>query len=215
MSDGAVVLLSGGLDSGTSLAMWRASGAPAHCVFADYGQRAVAAEVEYGRRLAERFDATWETVDLPWLARAAAATGCALSADGEDLPERTVEDPGDAASARAVWVPARNVVLAAAAAALAEAHGADWVVAGFNREEAATFPDNSPAFVAAGTAFLGLGTRGSVRLESPTLALDKPAIVQAARQLGLSRDDVWSCYHGGEAPCGSCESCVRSARAWA
>jgi 7-cyano-7-deazaguanine synthase len=54
-----------------------------------------------------------------------------------------------------------------------------------------------------------------VRVDSPTLAMDKTAIVAAARRLGIAERDVWSCYRGGEQPCGVCESCLRSRRAWA
>ena len=114
------------------------------------------------------------------------------------------------ASAAAVWVPARNVVLVAVAAALAEALGADAVVPGFNREEAATFADNSAAFATACEAVLRLGTRSGVRVVAPTLAMDKDAIVATARTLGFSAADFWSCYEGGPSPCGRCESCLRS-----
>ena len=84
------------------------------------------------------------------------------------------------------------------------------MVAGFNREEAATFPDNSAAFLDAATHLLALGTRTGVRCISPTLAWDKARIVVEARRLGFGPDDFWSCYDGGDKPCGRCESCVRS-----
>jgi 7-cyano-7-deazaguanine synthase len=88
--------------------------------------------------------------------------------------------------------------------------GARFVVAGFNREEAATFADNSAAFVAASDEVLALGTRNGVQVTSPTLAWDKPQIVAAARALGFTAADFWSCYEGGDEPCGRCESCLRS-----
>ncbi len=210
----AVVLLSGGLDSGTSLALWHGAGhAIACCLFVDYGQQARTAEARVSEALARRYDAPWQRVELPWLGDYAARAGCAL-VGADALPERTVEDPGDADSAARVWVPARNVVLISAAAAAAEVHGADTIVAGFNREEAETFPDNSADFVRATDAMLAFGTREGVRVESPTLALDKVGIVAAARESGLGPDDFWSCYRDGERPCGVCESCVRAKRAW-
>ena len=140
--------------------------------------------------------------------------GAALVEGGGALPQRTVEDPGDDASAARVWVPARNVVLLAAAAAYAESLGCGSVVAGFNREEAEAFADNSAEFLAAMDAALALGTRDSVRVESPTLGLTKVEIVAVARRLGLGPDDFWSCYSGGPEACGRCESCARSIRAW-
>ena len=125
-------------------------------------------------------------------------------------PEASADAPGDEQSARAVWVPARNAVFVSAAGALAEAVGAGCVIAGFNREEAETFPDNSRAFLDAATAFLGLGTRDGLQVVSPTIDWDKPRIVEEALRLGYGPDDFWSCYEGGDAPCGRCESCVRS-----
>lgn len=211
----AIVLLSGGLDSGTALAMWRqrARGVVL-ALTVDYGQRAAAAELRVSRALAERFSVAWQAVELPWLGELARRAGSALVVGGGELPRRTIAAPGDASSAAAVWVPARNVVLLAVAAAHAEAHAAESVVTGFNREEAATFADNTPEFVAAMNAALGLGTRSGVEVVSPTQHLTKSEIVAAARSNGLQREDFWSCYGGGVAPCGGCESCVRSAAAW-
>jgi 7-cyano-7-deazaguanine synthase len=113
-----------------------------------------------------------------------------------------------------VWVPGRNAVFVAVGAAWAEALGCPVVLTGFNREEADTFPDNSPEFVAAAGRFLASGTRSGVRVESPTLHWDKPEIARQARALGLGPDDFWSCYQDGPEPCHRCESCLRSARAW-
>ena len=215
MSGRAVVCLSGGLDSGVALGLWLArGGSVALAVFADYRQRAAEPEARASQALAQRFDVAWERIALPWLGDVAAAAGSALMRTGGDLPRATPEEPGGAESARAVWVPARNVVLVAAAAAFAEAAGAAVVLTGFNREEAATFADNSAEFTAAMTAALRLGTRGGVRVESPAQDLDKAEIVAAAQRLGLRAGDFWSCYDGGAVPCGRCESCARSERAW-
>lgn len=215
----AVGLLSGGLDSGVAVASWLADGGVVERVlFADYGQRAVAAEARASEALAGRLGLTWERLDLTWLGVAARAAGSALVTGGGAEPPRSgsAEAPGDAASAAAVWVPARNVVLGAAAAAWAEALGAGFILAGFNREEAATFPDNSPAFVAAFDTLLALGTRsGAVQWAAPTLDWDKREIVARARALQLGPGDFWSCYLDGAAPCHACESCRRSERAWA
>jgi 7-cyano-7-deazaguanine synthase len=211
----AIALLSGGLDSGVALGLWLRQGGVAHrCLFCDYGQLAAAREAAASEALASRWRLPWQRVDLPWLAGFARASGSALVDDRRELPLGTLVHPGDDRSAAAVWVPARNAVLVAIAAACAEANGAGVVITGFNREEAATFADNSAEFVAAADRFLALGTLTKVRVASPTLQFDKRQIVGAARSLGLAAADFWSCYRGAAVPCGSCESCLRSQRAW-
>ncbi|MFN9754942.1 MAG: 7-cyano-7-deazaguanine synthase [Planctomycetota bacterium] len=206
-----VALLSGGLDSGVAAAAFVDGGGRllASLCF-DYGQRAAARERAAAAALARRLGGAFHVIALPGLAACAATAGSALLAGGGDLPHGTAARPGDPASAARVWVPARNAVFVAIAAAHAEALGAGCVIAGFNREEAATFPDNSAAFLAAASAFLALGTRSGVAVVSPTLDLDKAAIVARARALGFAAGDFWSCYDGGPTPCGRCESCLRS-----
>jgi 7-cyano-7-deazaguanine synthase len=207
-----VALLSGGLDSGVAAVSFaRDQGNRlALCLFFDYGQRAREPEAAASRALAARWVVPWQRVELPWLGALAQRCGSRLVEGTGPVPHGTAARPGDDASALAVWVPARNAVFVAAAAAYAESLRASCVVAGFNREEAATFPDNSPQFVAAATSFLGHGTRNGVAVVSPTLAWDKRQIVNAARELGLGPGDFWSCYEAGPVPCGRCESCLRS-----
>ncbi|MBL8730853.1 MAG: 7-cyano-7-deazaguanine synthase [Planctomycetes bacterium] len=208
----AVVLLSGGLDSAVAAGLFAAVPGQrlAACLFGDYGQRAREREAAAAMRLAARWQVPFVRIGLPWLGELAQRAGCRLLAGTGELPVGTSSVPGDAASARAVWVPARNAVLVAIAAAHAETLGASTVVAGFNREEAATFADNSAAFVDACTTMLRLGTQNGVRVVSATLDLDKAGIVAAARRLGFTAADFWSCYEGGAEPCGRCESCLRS-----
>lgn len=205
-----IALLSGGLDSAVATALFRQHGELVACLFADYGQRARLREAAAAERLAARWQVPLLRVDLPWLGSLAARAGSRLMHGTGALPTGTAAAPGDADSARAVWVPARNAVFVAIAAAHAEALGADAVVAGFNREEAATFPDNSAEFLAAGTRFLQHGTRTGVAVVSPTVGMDKAELVAAARDLGFRPDDFWSCYTGDPVPCGRCESCLRS-----
>ncbi len=208
----AVVLLSGGLDSGVAAAEFlrEREHSLAACLWFDYGQRAAVRESEAAAALARRWSTPFHRIELAWLAFLARRVNSRLVPGTGDLPKGTAAAPGDAASAGLVWIPGRNAVFVAIAAAWAEALGAESVVAGFNREEAATFRDNSPEFVAAAAQFLALGTRNAVRVVSPTLGWDKAEIVAAARRLGFAADDFWSCYEGGERPCGACESCLRS-----
>lgn len=207
-----IALLSGGLDSAVAAARFVADAENElrAALFCDYGHRSAARERAAADGLARRFGAPLLTYDLPWLAELARASGCRLATGTGALPGSTKEAPGDNASAAQVWVPARNALFVSIAAAVGEVHGADCVVAGFNREEAETFPDNSAAFLEAATAFLQLGTRSGMQVVSPTIECSKSEIVADAKRMGFSPSDLWSCYEGGDRPCGQCESCVRS-----
>lgn len=210
-----VVLLSGGLDSAVCLAHGVRDGTVILCLTFDYGQQAAQREVEAAAALSRHYGVPHCTISLPFLAQ---VTSTALGT-GADLPEPEVtalDDPGQAAStALRVWVPNRNGVFINVAAAFAEHLGADAVVAGFNREEAAAFPDNSAGFVAAATAALGYSTLNRVRVVSYTQHLDKTEIVRLGKRLRVPFELMWSCYRGGAEICGRCESCLRFLRALA
>ena len=211
----AVALLSGGLDSvvATTVAA-RGPGGVALALTFDYGQRSGSREAKAARAVAEELNIEWKLVKLPWLGELLPA---ALRRGAGPLPRPEAQDLDDPSrarqTARAVWVPNRNGVFVNVAAAFAESIGARDVVAGFNREEAATFPDNSPEFMKRATEALALSTANRVRLVSPTARLDKSGIVRLGIKTGAPMAHVWSCYDGGTRMCGSCESCARLLRA--
>ncbi len=209
-----IVLLSGGLDSVVNLALALQKGSVSLALTFDYGQRARAQETKAAGRISAFYTIRHRVVSLPWMA----ALGGAAILEQRSLPPRVcpqdLDDPiRSAESARAVWVPNRNGVFVQIAAAYAEAEQADWVVAGFNREEAASFPDNSGDFLETVNAALRYSTRTGVRVRSFTLDMDKVQIVRTGLELGVPLEDVWSCYLGGERMCGQCESCRRFQRA--
>jgi 7-cyano-7-deazaguanine synthase len=212
----SVLLLSGGLDSAANLALCAERDEPVLALTADYGQRAFAPEWRAAEALCEYYGVRHERLELGFLGRLG---GSALTTSSQAMPDVAPGLLDDAAttqaSAKAVWVPNRNGVLIAAAAAYAERLGASRVVVGFNAEEAATFPDNTAAFLERSTAALAYSTANQVALHCYTTELGKREIV--ARLRGLARafpfDRIWSCYQSGPAPCGACESCRRLARA--
>ncbi len=198
----AVVLLSGGLDSALNLALAVKHRPPVLAVNFDYGQRSAAAEIKAARRLASFYGVPLRTVKLPWFKDLLPR---AMVRKRASLPRRGGTD--------AVWVPNRNGVFVAVGAAFAEKAGAAVLIAGFNAEEAAAFPDNSSAFVAACNRALGYATRGRVRLSSYTARFRKSDIVTRAVRLGLPLEYVYPCYAEGPRPCGACASCGRTAAA--
>jgi 7-cyano-7-deazaguanine synthase len=201
----AVVLLSGGLDSTVSLARAARKMNVVLALTFDYGQRAARREREASAKIARYYGVPHRVIAIPWLAR---LTGTALVNRRAPLPRHEMS----ARSARAVWVPNRNGLFIEIAAAHAESLGAARIVTGFNREEAATFPDNSPEYVVAVNRALRFSTANGVRVTSFTGKLDKKAIVRLGRKLRAPLQWIWPCYEGGRAWCGSCESCLRSLR---
>uniref|UniRef100_A0A7C2E2Q7 7-cyano-7-deazaguanine synthase n=1 Tax=Ammonifex degensii TaxID=42838 RepID=A0A7C2E2Q7_9THEO len=211
----SVVLLSGGLDSAVCLAHAVRDGTVVLALTFDYGQQAAKREIQAAAALARHYGVPHRVIYLPFLRE---ITTAALIT-GEDLPEpedAALDDPVQAAAtARQVWVPNRNGIFLNIAAAFAEYLDATAVVAGFNREEAASFPDNSAAFVTAVTAALRYSTLNRVRVVSYTQHLNKTEIARLGMRLGVPLALVWSCYRGGAAVCGRCESCRRFSRALA
>ena len=209
----ALALLSGGLDSTVAAALYRArSGPMALGLCVDSGQRAARREAQAAVAVGAALGFPVQLAHLPLLGE---VTETALVRRDRPLPQPELArlDADASASADAVWVPNRNGVLVNVAAALAEARGLDVGVVGFNAEEAATFPDNSARFVERLNACLADSTRGRVTVESPTLHLTKAQLLAEGRAVGAPVHLAWSCYEGGEAPCGRCESCRRRQRA--
>lgn len=210
----AVVLLSGGLDSAVVFKTAINKGEVILALTLNYGQRAAEKEFTAASAMANRFGVNLEVVNLPWLKN---ITKTALVDRCGELPEPGINDLDDleksARSARNVWVPNRNGVFINIAASYCEALGAEFVVAGFNAEEAATFPDNSPAFISAANEALSYSTLSKVQVVSPTSDMNKRDIVRLGMEIGAPLDLVWSCYEGGENMCGNCESCMRLKRA--
>ena len=212
----AVVLLSGGLDSAANLALCRENDEAVLAITVRYGQKASDQEVRAARLLCHYYDIRHEVIELEWLG---ALGGSSLTDSGETIPSIKTSELDNlkvtTATAKSVWVPNRNGVLIQAAAAFAERFRADYVVVGFNREEAATFPDNSSDFIERSNQALELSTASGVKVHSYTVDLDKTEIVQQMKKLEkkFPFEMIWSCYQGGASPCGDCESCRRFARA--
>lgn len=214
----AITLLSSGLDSVAALAIAAESLDIEMAITFDYGQRARQREIEYSRKVCEYFGIEHRIIRLDWLAE---ITHTSLVNRNEDVPSLSFEDIDEAApaaitetSAKAVWVPNRNGVMLNIAGSFAESRGCDYLVVGFNGEEAATFPDNSLDYVQAMDHAFSYSTQNGVRVLAPLIKLGKTEIVRKALEAKAPLEYSWSCYHGGETPCGECESCVRRARAF-
>lgn len=214
----AITLLSSGLDSVSALAIAAESLEIEMAITFDYGQRASQREIDYSRKVCEHFGIEHRIIKLDWLGE---ITHTSLVNRNEEVPSLSLEDIADAApaaitenSAKAVWVPNRNGVMLNIAGSFAESRGCDYIVVGFNGEEAGTFPDNSLDYVKAMDHAFSYSTQNGVRVMAPLIEMGKTEIVKRALEAKAPLEYSWSCYHGGEIPCGECESCVRRARAF-
>jgi 7-cyano-7-deazaguanine synthase len=203
----AVVLVSGGLDSATCLALARAEGYRCHALSFRYGQRH-AAELAAAERVARALGAAEHrvmTIDL-------AAFG------GSALTDPSLAVPEGGASGQAIpitYVPARNTIFLSFALAWAEVLGAHDIYIGVNAVDYSGYPDCRPEFIAAFERTANLATREAVegrdrlRIRTPLIDLTKAEIIRRGLALGVDYADTVSCYQADAAgmACGRCDSC--------
>jgi 7-cyano-7-deazaguanine synthase len=210
-----VVLFSGGVDSTTALAWARKSYDKVHALTFDYGQRH-RIEIGMARQAARRMGVPQAVlkVDLRQIGGSALTdTRIALP---RPLPARRA---GRRTGPPATYVPFRNGIFLALAAAWAETRGIRDLVCGFHVEDSPDYPDTSRAFVKAMEKAVQAGTRAAfggprARIRAPLIGLDKAGIIRLGLRLGADYSYSVSCYAGGERPCGVCSSCRFRARAW-
>ena len=210
----AIVLLSAGLDSTVNLYQAvKSFNVPSVLTF-DYGQRAVKKEVEKSQQICKALGLTHQTVSLPWLA---GISGSSLNNHEQSIPVRDAVCIDDyevsVETAKSVWVPNRNGVFLNIAAAFAEALQCEYIIPGFNKEEAITFSDNSKEFVDSVDQSLSYSTQSKVKVFCYTADLNKSDIVVLAKELQIPMDYFWPCYFSGDEICKQCESCQRFLRA--
>lgn len=200
----AVVLLSGGLDSATTLAIARSDGYECHCLTVDYGQRH-RAELAAAARVASALEAASHKVlniDL------AAVGGSALTDRRVVVPERPTQ------GIPVTYVPARNTILLALALAWAEVLGAQDLFFGANAVDYSGYPDCRPEYMRAFENLANLATRAAVEgnrlaLHTPILHLAKAEIIRRGMALGVNYGPTVSCYQPTEdgLACGRCDAC--------
>ena len=205
MTSPAVVLLSGGLDSATTLAMARAAGHDCHCLSIDYGQRH-RSELDAAARVAQALGAKAHKVvriDL------GAVGGSALTDPAIAVPVDGVQ-PGIPVT----YVPARNTIMLALALAEAEVTGAADIWFGANAVDYSGYPDCRPDYMRAFEALANLATKAAVegrrlQLHTPIITLSKADIIHRGTALGVDYALTVSCYQADAAgrACGVCDSC--------
>jgi len=205
----AVVLLSGGLDSTTCLAVARAEGYALYAMSFRYGQRHLR-ELDMARASSELFGVRKQIVvdfDMRTIG------GSALTGDGEvprDVPEDRI-----GRSIPPTYVPARNTIFLSFALAWAEVLGSRDLFIGINAQDYSGYPDCRPEYIRAYETMAALGTRAGVegrpvRIHTPLAGLSKAEIVRKGAALGVDFSLTHTCYDppAGRAACGRCESCL-------
>jgi len=204
----AVVLLSGGLDSSTALAIAHQQGFELHALSFDYGQRHQR-EVDAAAAVARHYGVQYQktvTIDLR------AFGGSALTADfdvphSRSLVKMSQEIP-------ITYVPARNTIFLSFALAYAEVTDADDIFLGINAIDYSGYPDCRPEYLEAYERMANLATKATTQdvrvfhIHAPLLRMDKAEIIRKGIELGVPYELTWSCYEGGELACGTCDSCL-------
>ena len=210
---GAVVLLSSGLDSTVAFKQAIDTLDTVRCLTFDYCQRSAIREIENAAAICSKYYCSHTVISLPWYGEFKGA----LFGEKE-LPIPSMSDLDNQKksedTAHSVWVPARNLVFLSIAAAFAEEHELDHIVVGFDAEEAATFPDNTPDFIRLFDEVMEYGTLNRPTIYAPLKDLDKRAIARLGLKIHAPLEFSWSCYTAQPIPCGVCESCMRRKRAF-
>lgn len=212
-----VVLLSGGVDSTTCLAVSLQDSKPEDVLAVNmyYGQKHQR-EIASARRIAAHYGVKIMELDLSAIF---AKSDCSLLVGSknaiphESYAEQQKETNGGPVS---TYVPFRNGLMLSAAASIALSVGANLIYYGAHADDAAgnAYPDCSVAFTKAIDRAIYEGTGGQVNVVAPFVTFNKVEVVRIGLALGVPYKMTWSCYEGGEKPCGKCGTCIDRANAF-
>ena len=207
MTRKAVILLSGGLDSATTLYFAKDKGYECFCLIFDYGQRHKR-ELESAKAIAGKAGCAWRIVkiSLPWKGSSLLDRNIKIS----EPKNRKTKKPKN--EIPLTYVPGRNIIFLSFALSYAEAIGAGSIFIGANAIDYSGYPDCRPEFYDAFIKAANLGTKAGVegkkiKVVTPLIRKTKARIVRLGIGLGVPYGLTWSCYRGGKTPCGKCDSC--------
>lgn len=200
MKKPVAILLSGGLDSTSLMALAASEENPRLAISVDYGQRHLR-ELDAAAAVASHYDVDHVVLDL---------TGWGALLSGSALTDRSVDVPlgrYDASNMATTVVPNRNATFLMAAAGIAAAAGISEVWTAVHGGDHALYPDCRPDFIEAASTAASLGTGGDVVIRAPFVEQTKADIVATAHRLDAPLGLTWSCYKGDAAHCGECGTC--------
>jgi len=207
-----IALLSSGLDSTVNIYWAHKKATVTLALTLDYGQRSAVKEISNAKKICDELKIPHKTITVDFFKD---FTKTSLINTQEAVPKHMqIDDLSECQeTAKAVWVPNRNGIFINIAAGFAEGLGVDQILVGFNKEEGATFLDNTQAYLDRVNESLEYSTRNKVKVTSFTTAMNKTDIVREGRKLNVNFDFIWSCYFANDTACGECESCLRLQRA--
>ncbi len=214
MNKKSVILLSGGLDSLISLATLRNELDIKLALTFDYGQKAFNNEFKAASDICKYYNIKHEVISLDWLKKISkSALNCEKELpllDKNELNNKIIT----VKSAESVWVPNRNALFINIAACFAESYKYKYIIIGANKEEGATFKDNSLEFIQAINDSLKNSANSEIEVTAPLINYDKNEIVKLGLNLKAPFNLIYSCYNTQvKKHCGKCESCLRLKRA--
>lgn len=193
----AIVLLSGGIDSTTTLFYAKRKGYRCYALIFDYGQRH-RREIQSALAVAKQAKVPCQVlkIKLPW--------------KGSSLLDRKIKIPvrKNFRGIPNTYVPARNTIFLSFALSFAEAIGAKAIFIGANAVDFSGYPDCRPEFYRAFQKVVHEGTKSrKIKIIAPLIEMSKAEIIRLGKKLGAPLELTWSCYRGGKNPCGVCDSC--------
>jgi len=200
-----IVLHSGGMDSTTCLFKAKAEGAEVYSLGIEYGQR-LAIEMVFATKQCAALNVPREVIAVGW------------RKPSRPMPvNRELSEMR--ASVSSAFLPARNAVFLSLAAAHAAGLSADEVHIGLNCVDFSGYPDCTPEFFEAFRNMMAIANPQGAQIRAPLLRLSKPKIAMMAKELGIAKDDTWSCYQptiagGAVTPCLVCDACRLHEYAW-
>jgi 7-cyano-7-deazaguanine synthase len=196
----SIILLSGGLDSTVSATIAKKKTDPIFALTFDYGQRAAQMEILAAKKICRALKIKHKIIKISFFKEFKKLSMLQTKEKVSVKKFNTLKD---------VWIPNRNGLLINIAACYAEYYGADLIIAGFNREEARQFPDNTPQFVKAMNKSFNYSTLKKIKVKSYLGKYTKKEIYKIGLKYDAPLRYIYSCYLGGKTMCGRCASCRR------
>ena len=195
----SVIILSGGMDSVTMLYEYQQQIALA--VTFDYGSNHAKKEIAFAKLHCERLQIPHLIIPLAFMQEYFHSS---LLEGADAIPEGSYDD----ANMKSTVVPFRNGIMLSIACGIAETNGLKRVMIANHGGDHSIYPDCRPSFINAMSEAMQNGTYENIVIDAPYTNISKTEIARHGKLLGINYDETWSCYKGGDTPCGKCGTCV-------